>query len=361
MSNESKTKDLTTEPPWTARGTLPLLFEPKDASPESRSVDALVAGLEKHQDWVQDRLVEHGAFRFRGFDVEKPEDFERIARAVSPTLGNDYMGTSPRDAITDYVFNASELPDYFPIPQHCEMSFCAAPPSHLFFFCMEAPAEDSGETPLCDFRKVWQALDPDVRARFEEGGIRIVRNYASPHAQEGQEANPNQLKSWPEIFDTTDRAVVEDRCRAEGFEPEWSDGDALKLVSTQPVSKNHPVSHETAWYNHITTFHLTTALSEYKRIAEYRPTERHQGLVQIATALEERLRAQPGKAQAMHSTRLDGSEFPPEDLEHVRDVVWQHLVVEPWEKGDIVALDNASVSHGRLPYEGDRRIVVCWS
>ncbi|MFK7898782.1 MAG: TauD/TfdA family dioxygenase [Myxococcota bacterium] len=347
--------------PWSVRGELPLVFEPRSDAPEAKSIDALAQGLEKHADWVRDRLVEHGAFRFRGFDAEKPEDFERIARVVSPALGNDYMGTSPRGALTDYVFNASELPDYFPIPQHCEMSFCAEPPTHLFFYCMDEPAPDSGETPLCDFRKVWRDLDAGVRDRFIEGGIRIVRNYASPHEDADAEANPNQLKSWPEIFNTTDRAEVEAQCRAEGFTPEWSEGDALKLVSTQPVSKDHPISGETAWYNHITTFHLTTALSEYKRIAAYRPTERHQGLVQIATTLEERLRQQPGEAQAMHSTRLDGSEFPPEDLEHVRDVVWQNLVVESWKKGDILAIDNASVSHGRLPYEGDRRIVVCWS
>lgn len=361
MPNESTTEHYATDMPWTTCGELPLVFQPQDENPESRSVTSLVTGIEEHQEWVQDRLVEHGAFRFRGFDTKQPEDFERIARAVSPKLGNEYMGTSPRNSMTDYVFNASELPDYFPIPQHCEMSFCADPPSHLFFFCMEAPAPESGETPLCDFRKVWQALDPDVRSRFEEGGIRIVRNYASPHGRDDEETNPNELKSWPDIFNTTDRKAVEEQCRAEGFEPEWSEGDALKLVSTQPVAKNHPISGETAWYNHITTFHLTTALSEYRRIAEYRPTERHQGLVQIATALEKRLRAQPGEAQAMHSTRLDGSEFPPEDLEHVRDVVWQNLVVEPWEKGDVIAIDNASVSHGRLPYEGDRRIVVCWS
>jgi len=63
----------------------------------------------------------------------------------------------------------------------------------------------------------------------------------------------------------------------------------------------------------------------------------------------------------MHSTYLDGSEIPDEDLEHVRDVVWRHLIVEPWRQGDVVAIDNHSMSHGRLPYEGPRRIAVCWA
>lgn len=344
-----------TNMPWTTSGQLPLLFQPK----RDASLDTLLEGLETHQSWVRARLLERGALRFRGFETKTPEDFESVARRISPTLGNDYMGTSPRDHVTDYVFNASELPDYFPIPQHCEMSFCAKPPGHLFFFCVEPCAAGSGETPLCDFRAVWKAIDPAVRDRFEAGGIRIVRNYASPNADPSE--NPTQLKSWPDMFQTTDREAIEARCRDEGFEPVWRADGGLKLVSEQPVSRAHPETGDVAWYNHITTFHLTTALSEYKRIAAFRPTERHQGLVQIATQLEESLRKRPFEEQAMHSMRLDGTEFPEADLEHVRDVVWDHLVVDRWERGDIVAIDNASVSHGRLPYEGPRQIAVCWS
>jgi hypothetical protein len=45
----------------------------------------------------------------------------------------------------------------------------------------------------------------------------------------------------------------------------------------------------------------------------------------------------------------------------VRDVVWRHLVPTPWQRGDVVAIDNHSTSHGRLPYEGPRHIAVCWA
>lgn len=347
------------ETPWKTSGELPLRFEPRDSSDEARSLDRLLAGLDARREWVQEQLTDHGALLFRGFDIEKPLDFEAVARAISPTLGKDYMGTSPRDHVTEYVFNASELPDFFPIPQHCEMSFCGKPPSYLFFFGLEPCAPDSGETPLCDFRKVWNELDPGVRDRFVEGGIRIVRNYASPDADTTD--NPTQLKSWPEIFGTTDHAVVEARCREEGFEPEWSKDDALKLVSTQPAGRAHPKTGVMAWFSHITTFHVTTALAEYRRIAALRPTDRHKGLIKIAEALEEKLRALPSEQQAMHSTYLDGSEFPAEDLEHLRDVIWQNMVIDSWQQGDVVAIDNFAVSHGRLPYEGPRQIAVCWS
>ena len=84
-------------------------------------------------------------------------------------------------------------------------------------------------------------------------------------------------------------------------------------------------------------------------------------MLAIARALEAKLRAKPVDEQSMHSTRLDGAEFPASDVEAVRDAVWKHMAIEPWQTGDVGAIHNPSVSHGRLPYEGARRIVVCWA
>ena len=119
---------------------------------DDRDLGRLCDWLRSHPEPVQEWLTAHGALLFRGFPVRTPADFERLARSVDPDLKNEYLGTSPRDALTDHVFNASELPDYYPIPQHCEMSFCANPPRRVFFTCFGPPAGGSGETPLCDFR-----------------------------------------------------------------------------------------------------------------------------------------------------------------------------------------------------------------
>lgn len=342
--------------PYEVDGDLPLRIRPGSAGPD---LNALCDWLEANVAWVQEKLTRHGALLFRGFEVDGPEDFERLSRAIDDGLQNDYLGTSPRDSLTDYVFNASELPDYFPIPQHCEMSFIARPPRRLFFCCLVEPAEGSGETPLCDFRKVWRDLDPEVRERFVSRGLRIVRNYAGP--QQGDSADAMQLKGWDEMFQSTDHAVVEARCKEENFEPTWLPENALRLTHTQPVFRDHPVTSERVWHNHLTTFHLTTAASEYQRIAAMRPTERHQGVLKLARELEKGLREKPPEDQSMHTTYLDGSQIPDSDLEAVRDTVWKHLVVEPWRRGDVVAIDNHSTSHGRLPYEGPRHIAVCWA
>ncbi len=337
------------ELPWTVRA---------GADPR---VAPLCGWLRERAPEIEGVLARHGAIRFRGFAVETPEDFEAIARAIAPDLQSEYLGTSPRDPVSGKVFNASELPGFYPIPQHCEMSFCAHPPRRVFFCALEPPVEGSGETPLCDFRQVWRDLDPGVRERFLERGLRIVRNYSGPAGAEAAQADPLQLKRWDEMFGTTDRTAVEERSRREGFEPVWLEGDGLRLLSTQPVFRDHPVTGERAWHNHLTTFHLSTAVGEYERIVRLRPTERHRALLEMARALEAEAAQKPAEQQAMHCTALDGSEIPREDVEHVRDVVWRHMVIEPWLRGDVVAIDNFAVAHGRLPYEGPRRVVVCWA
>ncbi len=93
-------------------------------------------------------------------------DFKFIFPNLNHSSG--YLSTLPQ-----YVFSASELPSFFPIPQHLEMAFLPAPPRILFFCCLEAPTSPGGETCLADFGKVYQQLNPEVRQKFEENGVRV--------------------------------------------------------------------------------------------------------------------------------------------------------------------------------------------
>ena len=103
-------------------------------------------------------------------------DFQQTVQKYNPELCDEYRGTSPRKLIpgTQYVFSASELPSFYPIPQHLEMSFLPAPPRKLFFCCLEAPTSTGGETCLCDFKKVYDQMDPSIRRDFEEKKVKPV-------------------------------------------------------------------------------------------------------------------------------------------------------------------------------------------
>jgi alpha-ketoglutarate-dependent taurine dioxygenase len=337
-----------------AKHGLPLLAEPEGAL----NAAALAAWLAAERDWSKQKLVDHGAILFRGFDVDSPAAFESLARAVDPELKNEYLGTSPRDALTDYVFSASELPGYYPIPQHCEMTFTKIPPRRIFFWCQVEPKSPGGETPLVDFRRVLADLDVEVRARFERRGLRIIRNYAGPAKQK---RDLLQLKRWHEMFSTTDRDAVTARARAEGFEPHWYGDDRLALISEHDVVRAHPETGQKVWFNHAQVFHLSTGPSELGRIFRHRPGLRPLGFWALAWALTRAKRGVPADKQALHCTYRDGTEIELADLEHVRDTIWKNLVVVPWRKGDVVAIDNNAIGHGRLPYRGPRRVAVCWA
>ncbi|AKT36742.1 TauD/TfdA family dioxygenase [Chondromyces crocatus] len=357
--------------PLDERG-LPLVI----AARAQRALPPLIEWIEARKEALRARLRAHGALLLRGFEVREPQDFERVARAIDPELSSEYMGTSPRKALTDYVFTASELPGFYPIPQHCEMTFTARPPRRLFFCCTIAP-EAGGETPLCDFRKVLADLRPDVRERFEQRGVRIVRNYGAPIAEaEGESGvglsarvqrfkrklDPWQLKSWDEIFGTTDRAEVEAKCSVEGFRPTWLHGGGLRLTSEHDAARAHPETGERAWFNHVQVFHLSTAVSEYRRLFARQRAPWLLGMWQVSrvlSAAQRRLRR--SDELTMHCTHRDGGEIAEADLEHVRDVIWSNLVVFPWRKGDVVAIDNAVVAHGRMPYRGPREVLVAWA
>lgn len=334
---------------------LPLLVEPAGDA----RLDALVEALGADPAGVEAHLTRAGAILFRGWDVPDAPAFERVARAIDPELQNEYLGTSPRNALTSHVFTASELPPFFPIPQHCEMSFTRRPPRRLFFACLVPNRGPGGETPLVDVRAVWRDLDPDVRDRFATRGVTNIRNYAGPDG--GAWWDPWKLKRWDEMFGTADRDVVTRRCAEEGFTPTWSDRGGLRLVNTQPAMRTHPETGATAWFNHSQVFHLDAVPAEYARIARRMGWRWHAwGLLARGMLAIKRV-VQSTDEAAMHCTFGDGSPIPAADMEAVREAIWRNLVAIPWRKGDVVAIDNNAVAHGRLPYRGERLVVVAWA
>jgi alpha-ketoglutarate-dependent taurine dioxygenase len=340
--------------PETKQG-LPMVITPGD----DRRGRWLAQWLTGQREWVAAQLLEHGAILLRGFEVTDPPAFEAVARAIAPQLANDYLGTSPRNALTPHVFSASELPPHYPIPQHCEMSFIRNPPQRLFFCALEPSRGAGGETPLVDFARVAADLDPEVRARFEARGVTHIRNYAPPG---GGRRDLWQLKPWDEMFGTTSRTVVERKCIENGFEWRWGKHDALRLLNTQPAFAPHPVSGVPVWFNHSQVFHFSAARGELRRIGRREGQLRSAVLarvVDLVTAVRSRI-TDP-EALPMHCSYGDGSPIPDRDMEAVREAIWANLVAYRWQRGDVVAIDNRRVSHGRMPYRGPRKIAVAWA
>ncbi|QQR97092.1 MAG: TauD/TfdA family dioxygenase [Sphingobacteriales bacterium] len=334
--------------------SLPLVIQPQ----QNASLKYLNDWIQENKQQIDANITKYGAVLFRGFDVQSPTHFEQIAMAVDNDLKNDYMGTSPRDKKTDYVFSASELPPHYPIMQHCEMSFLPSAPRRLFFYCHTAPPF-GGETPICDFRKVYQNINPEIRREFEQKGVQHIRNYASPNSKS---RSGFQLKSWYDMFHTDDKKLVESKCKEHDIICEWKENDGLRMTNKSSAFKQHPISNEMVWFNHTQVFHIDAAAIEYEYIHKRQKrwdTFKTNLFLDLMTWYKKK-KLNPFE-QSMHVTFGDGSEIPTAYVQHIQDVIWQNLSIYAWKKGDIICIDNFSTSHGRLPYYGDREVMVCWT
>ncbi len=332
----------------------PFIIEPRNQ--EEKENPEVFA--KDNMELISDKLREFGAVLLRGFYINNAQVFENVIRKIEPDLKNDYLGTSPRNKVTDYVFTASELPHYYPIMQHCEMSFLPCAPRRLFFYCETQPLAD-GETPLCDFRAVAQKMDAQVKKSFWDKGIRNVRNYESPDKKSG--LNLWQLKPWDQLFMTRDKSEVEDIAANNGLDLKWGSDDSLKLVNIQNAFRNHPETGDEVWFNHLQVFHRDAAKLEYSRIAKFRPTLRNKKYALVTSLMTLLKSGKSGETLPLHVTYADGSEIPKAHIKHIFDLIWDNLSVVPWKKGDALLIDNFRMSHGRLPYEGQREILVSWS
>ncbi len=343
------------------------IAEAQSANGQSiRVVEGHGASLATLREWIgaqreaiETEWVRHGTLRLRGFDVHGAEAFEQVALALEGDLKNDYLGTSPRNARSRFVFSASELPPFFPISQHSEMSFLPSAPRKLFFHCTVAP-EKNGETPTVDWRAVWADLPLAMREAFSKRGVRYIRNYDGPASPKTRDLW--QLKRWDELFSSTDRDVVTQKATEQGLQCEWLPQDRLRLVNTRPATRVHPVTGETAWFNHTQVFHVAAAALEYHRIRRHQGTLRavfFDALTASLTALKQKLKAP--EQQPMHATYGDGGEIALADVRTLVETIWRHLVIEPWRVGDILAIDNRSTGHGRLPFKGPREVLVAWT
>lgn len=329
-------------------------------SNNGNSKQDLLQLINQSSDKYRGELLKSGALMFRGFSLRTPEDFEEVALALEPGLQNNYAGTSPRNSRTKFVHSASELPGHYPIMQHCEMSFLPSAPLYLFFFCYVEP-KDGGETPVCDFRKVYEQMNPQIRDEFEKRGVKLIRNYTGPNTK--TRTDMYQLKRWDELFKTTDHKTVEEECAKNDIHPTWMEDDRLRLVNTRPSIQSHPETNEKVWFNHLQVFHREAAAIEYKHIHKRRGdffSLRYMVALNTITFFK-RLFKKP-EDEAMHMVFADNDgEIPKSYVEHVEQLIWDNLEAEPWKLGDVMMIDNFSTSHGRLPYKGPRDILVAWS
>lgn len=297
--------------------------------------------LESQKNTVKEKLSKYGGVLFRSSPLESPEDFANAIRQLGLGKFVDYIGgDSPRNKLNDAVYTSTEAPPSIKIPLHNELSFVKHYPKNICFFC-QIPPKAKGETIIADARKVYDAIDQNVKQRFVDKGLRYVSCYfyKSKVMDLLNKLQPSH-KSWIQVFETHSKTEVEKKCQENEFEFKWTKNDWLQISQVRPAVMAHPVSGEQVWFNQAHLYDFSPKLLGLWRYlgAKAFYCYPHTKLHQIFYA--------------------DHTPIQRSDLYHVMDVLDAQTIAFPWQKGDILILDNVLAMHGRAVFEGKRRILT---
>ena len=288
----------------------------------------LSAWTAENREEIDRLLIDRGAVLFRGFGLESATDFEEVAATFTTDLYGGY-GDLPREGESANIYKSTPYPPDRPILFHNESSHLTSWPTRISFFCM-VPSAKGGETPLADCREIAQRLDAEILDEFERKGLTYIRNFSGLDV------------SWEQFFGTEDRADVERQCGETGMAFEWTDGGKhLRVRQDAAAVRNHPVSGEKLFFNQIQLHH-----------PHHLPADVLESLRSMVSSDEELPR---------NVTFGDGTPISDDLAEQLLQLYWDTCVMFPWERSDIISLDNMRIAHARMPFEGERRIAVAMS
>ncbi len=286
----------------------------------------LLSIVRAERDQVRMLMQQHGAILFRGYDVTTPQQFGDICAALTNELLDYTERSTPRNQVEGKVYTSTEYPPEAHIPLHCEMAYTTKWPRILWMYSHLA-AEEGGETPIADARKVYETISPATRQRFlDKNGVMYVRNF-----RKGIDL------PWQEVYDVSTEAELEAYCKKHDIAFEWRDGGVLRTKAIAQAIARHPETGELAWFNQAHLFHVSSVEPTIRKIL-------------VAKFKEDGL--------PRNSYYGDGTPIEDGVLEEIRGAYAKTEVAFPWQRGDVIMIDNMLVSHGRRPFKGPRKTLV---
>jgi len=275
---------------------------------------------------IDTNLVSKGAVLIRNLNLSSPEKLAAIIAKLSPPdpWFTYEQRATPRKSLGANIFTSTEYNAISSIYAHNECANQTSWPRKLYFFCKNA-SEQGGATPLTDMRAVTSNLPDEISSAFKQKGLLYMRSIG---AQFGV--------SLEYAFGTTDKFEIEDYCSRENIEIVWKEGGALQMRFVRPAFREHPISAEILWFNHLMFYSVVSLEPKLRRIVSKMPINQ----------------------RAFHAAYADGSEIPVEMLEEIRRIYDKYTYRFDWHNGDLLIIDNMLFAHGRDPYKGNRDIWV---
>ncbi|GAV66339.1 TauD domain-containing protein, partial [Cephalotus follicularis] len=196
-------------------------------------------------------------------------------------------------------------------------------PSKLLFFC-EVEAASGGETPIVLSHIVYERMKeryPEFVERLEEHGLKYTRILGD------DDDNSSAIgRGWKSTFLTDDKSVAEQRAAKIGTKLEWKEGGVKSIMGPIPAIRVDKSRQRKIWFNS-----MVTAYFGWKDA-----------------------RNDPVKAV----TYGDGKPLPADIVYDCLKILEEECVAIPWQRGDVLLVDNWAVLHSRRPFTPPRRLLA---
>ncbi|XP_032221164.1 dapdiamide synthesis protein DdaC [Nematostella vectensis] len=279
---------------------------------------------------IDEDLPKYGAVLFRGLTLYDVQDFANFSLALG-YKSMEYTGGAGNRQIVNtqsQIYTASDDPSAYTIELHNELAYSPTYPRKLMFYCVDEPGEGcGGYTVLCKSSDFVPNIHPDVIKKLEEKQVRYQHRVPDQAS--------SKYSSWQKRFNTTDKKIVESFLEKKGFTYKWED-KSLSYWNILPAFIPHPDTGEKTWFNHV----------HRKHISSYRESPMFPGDDHLDTSY------------VFGSFYGDGSEIEPEVIQHIRECIWNSTVGFQWRQEDVLLVDNLTTLHGRLGFNGKRKILA---
>lgn len=290
---------------------------------KSNSQQSLIPWLKENQNAVKECLVQDGGIILRGFLTDSEDSAESVLSLLGSELLDDAYWSTPRTGVSKKTFTATEYPKEKTIALHSEMAYMPVWPRLVAFHSLGV-ADAGGETTLCNIDKFSEAVS-HILPEFLKRGVLYKRTF-----------HPNIDIPWQKAFQTDDPKQVKRIADKIGMQIKWLRDGVLQtthLLHGCVLSEDE----KPLWFNQSHVFHTANL-----------PNNTLKDLIDVL-GVDELPRA---------SFYGDGTPIADEIIETIKEKLEEYTIKVPWEIGDVLVIDNMRYSHGRMPFEGSRKLHV---
>jgi len=303
----------------------PLVLSPTSSSNPQKFVE----WIRNNKDELEKKSAEHGCILFRGFGVANAEEFLQFTDGFQWEYGSYMGGGGPRNVVLGPIHTSTESPPEFVITFHHELAYLPSYPGKLFFFCEIPPAKD-GETPILYSNRLYEKIkevNPDFIRKLEEKKVRYTR-----YLSDVTKCERKHQRGWQEIYGTEDREEATKRALSTGTEKvEWKDDTMIVhsiLLDGVLVDNRFNLNGKRSFFNSVVLLHPATL-----------------------------------KGNALNNlwqapTYGDFSPIEDQDVLMALEIMQKEKVAFPWQKGDVLLVDNRQALHSRNSFTPPRRILA---